>query len=102
MSASTGEAKLTLTPDAEREALLIIRTARKDHSCFVARFYERSGSENWIPAEGCTPIIVKGSRYVEYIGEAAAFESGHRYCAACALKHWPNHFANGTSGGPTQ
>ena len=39
-------------------------------------------------AEDCAGDIKPGDRYVEYLGEAAAYESGHRYCWPCGLKIW--------------
>ena len=80
---------IALTDQAKLEGYLLVRRAAKKRRCFVADFFARSGSEKWRPAEGCTPVIDKGDIYLEYLGEAAAYESGTRYCAACALKHWP-------------
>ena len=34
----------------------------------------------------CTEPIRAGSTYVEYTGESAAFQSGHRYHMACAAE----------------
>lgn len=36
----------------------------------------------------CAGDIKPGDRYVEYLGEAAAYESGHRYCWPCGLQTW--------------
>lgn len=32
-----------------------------------------------------TPMIAKGEQYVEEFGETPAFQSGNRYCRACAI-----------------
>jgi hypothetical protein len=46
----------------------IARTARKVHGCW-----------------GCPRQIVRGERYIEYLGETPAYEAGHRYHLDCAL-----------------
>lgn len=62
-----------------------LRTARKPWRCYTV---VRGGVEvrPWdhgaLPA-GHGPIPV-GARHVEYLGETAAFQSGDRYCLACA------------------
>jgi hypothetical protein len=37
---------------------------------------------------GCRGDIQPGQRYVEYLGDAAAYESGHRYCLPCGTAVW--------------
>ena len=70
---------IALTDQAKLEGYLLVRRAAKKRRCFVADFFARSGSEKWRPAEGCTPVIDKGDIYLEYLGEAAAYESGTRF-----------------------
>lgn len=36
----------------------------------------------------CRGDIAIGERYFEYLGEASAYQSGIRYCAACAERVW--------------
>ena len=36
----------------------------------------------------CARYIAPGERYVEYVGEAAPYQSGTRYCARCAEAVW--------------
>lgn len=38
--------------------------------------------------EGCIETIEPGDRYVEYLGESAAWESGSRYCLPCGEAAW--------------
>jgi len=40
-------------------------------------------------ADCLSPDIYPGTVYGEYVGEAAAFESGQPYCARCAAAVWP-------------
>lgn len=40
----------------------------------------------------CTGDIAPGDAYVEYLGEAGAYQSGTRYCAACGVKTWGIHW----------
>lgn len=36
----------------------------------------------------CLHDIPFGARYFEYLGETAAYQSGSRYCALCAVRSW--------------
>ncbi|MEQ7008382.1 hypothetical protein ABN028_19595 [Actinopolymorpha sp. B17G11] len=36
----------------------------------------------------CTGDILPGDRYIEYLGEAAAYQSGTRYCLPCGIAAW--------------
>lgn len=38
--------------------------------------------------EDCLGDIMPGNRYAEYMGEAAAYQSGTRYCSRCATTVW--------------
>lgn len=38
--------------------------------------------------DGCVGDIAPGDRYIEYVGEAAAWESGSRYCLPCGEAVW--------------
>lgn len=76
-----------MTTDTDRKpkwadsGSVMIRTARKTWTC--------SGNggrgEYAGHAEDCTPQIAPGAMYAEYLGDAAAYESGSRHCLACAL-----------------
>lgn len=57
-----------------------VRTARKEHGCDG----NGAAGEYRAHAEGCARKIAKGERYVEYVGEVAAFQSGSRHTVACA------------------
>lgn len=57
---------------------VILRVARKRWSC------EGDGARRPARAEDCPGTIAPGDRYVEYLGEAAAYQSGSRHCRACA------------------
>jgi hypothetical protein len=58
----------------------IIRTARKTYQC------AGDGSASHRHADDCPRIIVPGVRHIEYVGEAAAYQSGSRHSMACALR----------------
>lgn len=54
-----------------------MRKARKEHRCFGRH----------MPGQGtflCGSPIFKGSQYVEYVGESAAYQSGKRFHVDCA------------------
>jgi hypothetical protein len=66
---------------------MLVRVARKAHKCrthAVGRATLRGYDFGELP-EGHTPHILPGHAYVEYLGEALVFQSGARYCAACAI-----------------
>lgn len=63
----------------EHDENVIVRTARKTHQC------EGDGSASHRHADDCPRVIYPGVRYVEYVGEAAAFQSGSRHSMTCAL-----------------
>jgi hypothetical protein len=61
-----------------------LRRARRDWTCYS----ERARHAGWawadkIPAEH-TPRIPRGARYVENLNNAPSYQSGDRYCLACA------------------
>jgi len=65
-----------------------IRHARKPWSC-VARLRDAEGRCRRDPPPAgpyvrCRAEIPVGAVYVEYLGESAPYESGARYCVACA------------------
>jgi hypothetical protein len=68
----------------------IERTARKRHTCYTHHVIEARGARN-VPAPdwaiathtACSHVIEPGERYLEYMGESYAYESGSRYCAGC-------------------
>jgi hypothetical protein len=66
----------------DRDELLILRTARKRHVCC-----QGGGDRSHAPAD-CTGTIRPGERYVEYVGEAPAYSSGHAYCLPCHRHFW--------------
>ena len=61
------------------------RTARVEHRCagrtYVAGRAQRNTDGKFIR---CGKPIPAGSRYVEYLGETPAYESGVRYHVECA------------------
>lgn len=68
-----------------------LRTARKQYRC-CAPLRDENG--RWIRRQqGAMPVQVpvrchaeirRGDRYVEYVGETPLYQSGDRYCLACA------------------
>ena len=70
------------------EEVGIWRMARKDWRCTCADVARRNGKRNPNYRSTCLGDIPKGTRYFEYLGEAAAYESGDRYCSSCALAVW--------------
>lgn len=97
---------VTLIEKHQRWNDMIVRTARKEHRCrtwrerkqietsrterAVSWRYESTGPElrHWdhgeLPGDH-TSIIKRGEQYVENMNESAPFQSGARYCVACAL-----------------
>lgn len=73
---------LTLTPRAQD--LMVLRTTRKGHCCATWHDCVRDWDHGPLPPEH-TPEIAPRNQYVEYLGESAAYASGQRYCAACAI-----------------
>jgi len=61
----------------DREALY--RTARKPWTC------QCPGGRKPCPHDDCARTIAPGDRYVEVTSEAAAYESGFRYCLPCGI-----------------
>ena len=62
----------------------IERTARKHYSCVG------SGSRDIVRyphASDCPQSINPGERYVEFLGESPAYESGSRHTLACARRY---------------
>lgn len=57
---------------------IIIRKARKDWRCWG------DGASKANHAPGCSTQILKGQKYVEYVGETPAYQSGSRHSMACA------------------
>lgn len=88
--------------------VVTVRTARKPHECEMPRengvveqptptggvrlvqahpdrpMHFRRWDGGAIP-DGHTPTIHAGEQYVEYFGEAPAYQAGQRYCRACAI-----------------
>ena len=58
---------------------VIVRTARKSWTCTTTR----DGRNPRHP--DCTTAIKPGDLHIEYVGNAAACESGTRYCIPCGL-----------------
>ena len=79
---------MTLT-QAQTESGLVLRTARKSHRC---DHWEASGPADplthMLPRAYCKTPIEPGDRHLEYLGESAAFQSGHRYCREHAMAEW--------------
>lgn len=59
---------------------IIIRRARKEHRCHGG--YDKSAQQRTV----CATPILRGSTYVEYTGESAAFSSGRHYHMRCAAE----------------
>jgi hypothetical protein len=74
---------LTVTVADHATGFLVIRQARKTWRC------EASDREQH--PVGCSKCIGKGRNYLEYLGEAAAYESGKRYCRRCGVHTWKNY-----------
>lgn len=66
---------------------VVIRTARKAHRCACRRFHVMADPPRWYVEKPhlCHGPISPGQTYVEYFGEAGAYESGTRYCLTCAV-----------------
>lgn len=47
---------------------------------------------------GCLGDIAPGDRYVEYLGEALAYQSGTRYCRVCGSLTWAAEASRGIAG----
>lgn len=60
-----------------------VRRARCEHGC-RGRFYDANGCA--LPGERCREPIRVGDLHIEYVGEAAAYQSGERYHVACAVR----------------
>lgn len=60
------------------ELALVLRVARQQWGC--------EDAEHEYP--DCDATIFPREHYVEYLGESSAYESGHRYCLACARRVW--------------
>lgn len=63
----------------DRERTLISRRARKAHKCRG----NGAGGEYRKFADLCPGTIAIGDRYVEYVGEVPAFQSGTAHCVPC-------------------
>lgn len=69
---------------------VIIRTAKKEHQCSCS-YWKHEHPENRYGHRRCANLIPVGARYPEYLGEVADFQSGSRFCPACAdenLEGW--------------
>ena len=64
------------------DSTLIARTARKRWRCYAF------DAPSETPSPDCVRDIEVGTRYVEYVGEAGFAQSGHHYCAPCAVQIW--------------
>ena len=53
-----------------------------------SEFVVRRAAKSWQCASLCGVTINPGDRYLEYLGEAPAYQSGSRYCAICAVDVW--------------
>jgi hypothetical protein len=81
---------MTTLTEEQRSSGLILRTARKPHTCnhftlVVDGTLDRMGRT---PRVYCETPIRPGDRYLEYLGESPAFHSGSAYCAEHALAEW--------------
>lgn len=70
-------------PDCPWPELLVIRVARKAHECCNRHGPTSRWNGEPVP-ESHTDTILPGEVYVEYVGEAAAYQAGTRYCRGCA------------------
>jgi hypothetical protein len=61
----------------------LYRRARKEWGCQCPG----NGHHN-CPHVLCQQTIKPGDEYVEYIGEASAYQSGKRYCLPCGVESW--------------
>ncbi len=66
----------------------VMRTARKAHLCVCLHPEYRSGTPNGNYRPDCLGTIQPGDRYVEYMANAAGYESGDRYCWKCGTAVW--------------
>jgi hypothetical protein len=64
-------------------SVALYRKARKTWLCQCPG----NGHQN-CPHIMCQQTIQPGTDYVEYLGEAAAYQSGQRYCLACGVATW--------------
>ncbi len=79
----------TVLTEQQRFDGLVIRTARKPHRC---DHWDAAGPADpvthLLPRRYCDTPINPGDRYLEYLGESAAFQSGYPYCREHALSQW--------------
>lgn len=82
---------------AQRETISdigAVRRAQKVWTCLRSDNFETVGgwtNPDYVEPDkrpGCTPTIEPGDYHFEYLGEAMAYQSGTRYCAACAVAVW--------------
>lgn len=94
---------------AENRAHVVSKLVLRGHGCrarvkmldrtgesYIEGCIEREARQRWICtgdgalgfAERCTGIIEAGERYVEYLGETPAYQSGTRKCLACAQEFY--------------
>jgi hypothetical protein len=69
----------------------VYRTARKPWKCECETSgdpFRRTGKGEPCIHSECRGEINPSDRYIEYLGESAAYESGIRYCLPCGLAVW--------------
>jgi hypothetical protein len=81
---------MTVLTEEQRQTGLVLRTARKPHRCehftlITDAPVDRTGRT---PRSYCETPIRPGDRYLEYLGESHAYQSGSAYCAEHALEEW--------------
>lgn len=67
---------MTITDTFKDNGSVILRVARKEHSC-------NGGHDGQKPVKCCSLIGI-GEPYVEYVGESHPFLGGRRYHPICA------------------
>lgn len=69
-------------------AVAVYRKARKEWHCQCPGNGHRSCPHTRPDGPMCLQTIQPGDQYVEYFGEAAAYQSGLRYCLPCGVDTW--------------
>lgn len=64
--------------------LCVVRQARKRYRCWALPQHRDAA---------CLQLIEPGTFYVEYFGEAPGYQSGQRFCLACAPRNLGITFA---------
>ena len=92
-----------LEPPLNDTANAVYRTARQPWRCqcdgSCGELTRDTSNRTWCGNPACLGVIVPGDRYVEYLGETPAYQSGVRYCRPCGVAAWCTDPAEQVGGG---